>query len=79
MRRRVRFFVDRHLQVVDRLFVVLLLLVVEHPQVEVRLEVLRVDQQGFLIKLRDLAEDIGGSCNADALREAVERVDVVRV
>lgn len=43
MRSRVGLFVDRQLQVVDRLVVVLLLLVVQHTQVEVRLKVLRVD------------------------------------
>lgn len=79
----VGFFVDSHFQIVECLVVVFLELVVEHAQVEIRLEVFRVHGQRFLIQLVDLVEKRWGRAGLegalDALGKTVEAVDVLRV
>lgn len=51
--RRVVFFVDCELQMVDGLFVIFLVLKIENSQVEVSLEVFGVDHDCLLVKGKD--------------------------
>ena len=72
---------DRQFEVVNRLVMVLLVLEVEHAQVEVSFKVLRVNLDRLLVEGQNFVDDarVALCCGLQTLGLAVDRVYVLRV